>query len=60
MGDVYTLLCLRSAELSKAFGSRNIYYSKIPVVMQIGYKLESRENSIQNKKSPAPICCIFK
>ena len=24
MGDVYTLLCLRSAELSKAFGLRNI------------------------------------
>ena len=24
MGDVYTLLCLRSAELSKYFGLRNL------------------------------------
>ena len=29
MGDAYTLLCLRSAELSKAFGLRNLCYSKI-------------------------------
>ena len=33
MGDVYTLLCLWSAELSKAFSLRNLCYSKISVVM---------------------------
>ena len=32
-GDVYTLLCLRSAELSKAFDLRKLCYSKISVVM---------------------------
>ena len=41
-GDVYTLLCLRSAELSKAFGLMNLCYSKISVVMLLGSrKLES-------------------
>ena len=33
MGDVYTLLCLWLAKLSKAFGLRNLFYSKISVVM---------------------------
>ena len=33
MGDVYTLLCLRPAELRKAFGLGNLCYSKISVVM---------------------------
>ena len=37
MGDVYTLLCIRSAELSKALGLRNLCYSKISVVMLLGY-----------------------
>ena len=50
MGDVYSMLCLRSAELSKAFGFRNQCYSKISVVMLLGYisrKLESeRKNYI--------------
>ena len=27
MGDIYTLLCLRSAELSKAFALRNLCFS---------------------------------
>ena len=39
MGDVYTLLCLRSAGLSKAFGLRNLCYSKISVVMLLGYMI---------------------
>ena len=39
MGDVYTLLCLTSAELSKAFGLKNQCYSKIPVVMLLGYRI---------------------
>ena len=50
LGDGYTLLCLRSAVLRKAFGLRNLCYSKIYVVMLLGYrnaeisrKLESEE-----------------
>ena len=39
MGDVDTLLCLRSAELSKAFGLRNLCYFKISVLMLLGYKI---------------------
>ena len=39
MGDVYTLLCLRSAELNKAFALRNLSYSKISVVMLLGYRV---------------------
>ena len=39
MGDVYTLLCIRSAELSKAFRLRNLCYSKISVVMLLGYRI---------------------
>ena len=33
MADVYTLLCLRSAELSKVFVLRNLCYSKTSEVM---------------------------
>ena len=33
LGDVYSLLCLRSS----AFGLRNLCYSKISVVMLLGY-----------------------
>ena len=39
MGDVYTLLCLRSAELSIAFVLRNLCYSKISVAMLLGYRI---------------------
>ena len=42
MGDVYTLLCIRSAELSKAFVLRNLYYSTISVVMFLGYLAKTR------------------
>ena len=42
MGDIYTLLCLRSAELSRPFGLRNLCYYKISVVIAgISVKLES-------------------
>ena len=37
-GDVYTVLLLCSAELNKAFFLRNLCYSKISVVMLIGYR----------------------
>ena len=39
MGDSYTLFCLPSAELSKAFGLRSLCYSKISVVMLLGYRI---------------------
>ena len=57
MEDVYTFLCLRSAELIKASGSRNLCLQNI---CSAGL-LVSRENSSQNKiKCPAPKSCIFK
>ena len=37
MGGIYTLLCLRSAELSKAFG-------KISVWMLLGYRIAENES----------------
>ena len=39
MRDVYTILCLRSTELSKAFGLRNLCYSKVSVMMLLGYSI---------------------
>ena len=42
MGNVYILLCLRSAELSIAFGLSNLCYSKIPVVMLLGYRIAEK------------------
>ena len=38
MRDVCTLLYLRLAELSKAFGLMSLCYSKISVVMLLGYR----------------------
>ena len=43
MGDVFTLLCLWSAELSKAFALRNVYYSKMSLVMLRGYRIAGQE-----------------
>ena len=61
MGNVYSLLCLRSAELSKAFGLRNLCYSKISVSdasrVQDCWTLE---NPSQNKKYAPTKCCILK
>ena len=63
MGNVYTLLCLLSAKLSKAFGLRNLCYSKIPVVMLLGYmiagisrKLESEQKKYALRQKAAQIC----
>ena len=54
MEDIYTLLCLRSAEFSKAFGLRNLCYSQISVLVFLEYSLlESRESSSQNEKQNA-------
>ena len=62
MGDAYTLLCLRSAELIKAFGLRNLCFSKISVVMILGYRIAgiSQKLKSERKKCSAPKCCIFK
>ena len=55
MGDAYTLLCLRSAELSKAFGLRNLCYFKISVVMLLWYRFIgiSRKLESERKKKNA-------
>ena len=50
MRDVYTLLCLRSAELSKAFRLRNICYSKISVVMLLGYRIAGISQKLETER----------
>ena len=64
MGDVYTLLCLRSAEISNAFELRTLCYSRISVVMffmvQECWNLSKARVRTKRKKCPAPKCCIFK
>ena len=51
MGDVYTLLCFRSAELSKAFSLRNLCYSKISVVMLLGtYRISGVSRKLESKR----------
>ena len=47
-GDVYTLLCLRPAERSKAFGLRKLCYSTISVMMLLGYMVAG----MSQKKMP--------
>ena len=50
MGDVYTLLCLRSAELSKAFGLKNLCYSKISVLMLLGYRIAGHSRKLESER----------
>ena len=50
MGDVYTLLCLRSDELRKAVGLRNLCYSKISVVMLLGYRIAGITRNLVSKR----------
>ena len=50
MGDVYTLLCLRSAELSNAFGLKNLCYSKIYVVMLLGYRIAGISRKLESER----------
>ena len=45
-----TLLCLRSAELSKAFALRNLSYSKISVVMLLGYKVAGISRKLDSEQ----------
>ena len=51
MGDVYTLFCLRSAELSKAFGLRNLCYSKLSVVMLLGYRIAGISRKLESERN---------
>ena len=56
MGDVDTLLCLRSAELSKAFGLRNLCYSKISVVMLLGYRIAGILRKLESERKKYALC----
>ena len=65
MGDVYTctLLCLLSAELCKAFGVRNRCYSKISILMLLGYRIAGVQQKLESERKkicPAHKCYIFK
>ena len=52
MGDVYTMLCLRSAELSKVFGLRHLCYSKIYVLLLLGYKIAGISQKLDKNSMP--------
>ena len=52
MGDVYTL-CLRLAKFSKALGLRNLRYSKISVVMLLGYRIAGISRKLESYMSGA-------
>ena len=54
MGDVHTFLCLRSAELSKAFGLRNLCYFKISVVMLLGYRIAGIAQKLESERKTMP------
>ena len=58
MGDVVTLLCLRSAELSKPFDLSNLCYSKISVVMLLGYRIAAISRKLESERKKK--CCILK
>ena len=60
-GGVYTSICLLSAELSKAsdsvfwvrgkaFGLRNLSYSKISVVMLLGYRITRISRKLESER----------
>ena len=53
MGDVNTLLYRRSAELSKAFGLRNQCYSKISVMMPLGYRIAGSSRKLESERKNA-------
>ena len=50
MGDVYTLLCVRSAVLINVFGLRHLCYSKIYVVMLLGYKIAGISQKLESEQ----------
>ena len=51
MGDVCTFLCLRSAELSNTFGLRNLCFSKISVVMLLGYMIAGSSRKLESDRT---------
>ena len=51
--DAYTLLCLRSAEIIKAFGLRNLCYSKISVVMLLVYRIAGISQKLESERKNA-------
>ena len=56
MGDIYTVLYLWSAELSKAFGLRNICCSKISVVMLLGYRIAGISRKLESEQNKYALC----
>ena len=50
MGEVYTLLCLQSAELSKAFSFRSLTHYKISVVMLYGYRIARISQKLKSER----------
>ena len=54
MWDIYTLLCLWSAELSKTFGLRTLCYSKIYVVMLLAYRIAGISQKLESKQKNIP------
>ena len=57
MRDVYTLLCLRSAELSKAFGLRNL--CQISVVMLLGQMIAGISRKLTSEQKYMPCAQIL-
>ena len=55
MGQVYTLLCLQSAELSKAFDFRSLSYYKISVVMLLGYRIVGISQKLESERKTYPL-----
>ena len=56
MGDVYTLLRLRSAKLSKAFGLRSLCYSLMSVVMLLGYMIAGISRKLESERKKNMPC----
>ena len=60
MGDIYTLLCLRSAELSKAFGLRNLGYYIVSVVLLLEYSSSGISQKLESdRKKICPVLYIY-
>ena len=59
IGDVHTLLCFRSAGLSKVLGLRDLCYYQISVVMLLGYRIAGITRKLESERKkicPAPKC----
>ena len=54
MGNVYTTLCLLSAELSKALELRNLCYSKIAVVVLLWYIIAGISQKLESERKICP------